>query len=133
MEVTSSERYLVCSFVSDLWVRIPPFARSGKVGVTTEIALAVQLGADPAHIVERAEAYYKSQEGRGEYRMKIKNFIANGCYDDDEEAWQDRKPRKTADSSPVYDPTARDLRLAEDVKVMAERASQQEPEQCPHK
>ncbi len=94
-DVTSSERFLVSSFVSDLWIRIPPFARSGKAGVTTEIALAAQLGVDPAHIVDRAEAYYKSHEGRGEYRMKIKNFIANGCYDDDPAAWGPRTRKDT--------------------------------------
>ena len=120
MDVTSSERYLVSPFVSELWMRIPPYARSGKARVPTEIVLAVQLGVDPAHIVERAEAYYKSHQGRGEYRMKIKNFIANGCYDDDDEAWQERKPPRAADSSPVYDPPARDPRLPEDAQAMAE-------------
>ncbi len=101
MEITSADRFEIRNFVSELWQRIPPHARCGRVAVATEMILAVQIGADPAHIVKQAEAYYKSYDGKGDYRMKIANFISKGCYDDDPAAWMPKCRKDTGGMNPT--------------------------------
>ena len=117
---------------ADRWAAQPIFARLKEVvpgnrrpapdAIVERVALALRGGADGDHIVEAAETYYRSPHGLGRYGWALLAFIRDGHYDDPPAAWRDRSEKGTgAGATPKYDTTARDKRLAEDAKVIAER------------
>ena len=115
-----------CFNVRDVFSRlkevVPGNRRPGHAAINAAIATKVSGGADPEHIISRAEAYYQTPHSRGLWGWALKAFIRDGHYDDDDDAWQDRKPTPDTGSTPVYDESAAVKRRAQDADVMKQQA-----------
>ena len=111
-----------CFNVRDVFSRlkevVPGNRRPGHAAINAAIATKVSGGADPEHIISRAEAYYQTPHSRGLWGWALKAFIRDGHYDDDDDAWQDRKPTPDTGSTPVYDGSAAVKRRAQDAEVV---------------
>lgn len=60
-------------------------------------------GADPALIVQKAHAYASSDDGRGTYCLSAWRWLEDGCWNDDPEAWSDKRDDDTQPAKPKRD------------------------------
>ena len=115
-----------CFNVRDVFSRlkavVPGNRRPGPAAITKAIATKVAWGDDPEHIIDRAEVYYKTPHSRGQYGWGLLAFVQAAHYDDDDDAWQDRKPTPDTGSTPVYDESAAVKRRAQDAAVQQQHA-----------
>ncbi len=119
---TPADRFVVQPFVARLWELLPDRVKQSRSKIAAAMVVANQLGHDLDHVIERTVAYYRSPQGLGQYCRLPATFIADGGYDEPTAAWNDRKPKQsTGGSTPAFDTTARDERLAEDARILAER------------
>ena len=122
-EVSPAERWEAQPVFACLKPNVPSRLRPGPTAIVDAIAEKLRDGVDGQHIIDRAQAYYASPHSRGETPWRLKAFVRDGHYDDEPDAWQPHasKPADGAGRTPKYDTAARDKRLAEDARVIAER------------
>ena len=115
-----------CFNVRDVFSRlkavVPGNRRPGPAAITKAIATKVAWGDDPEHIIHRAEMYYQTPHSRGQYGWGLLAFVQAAHYDDDDDAWQDRKPTSDTGTTPVYDESAAVKRRAQDDAVRQQHA-----------
>lgn len=93
----SGYAYMIQPAMQQLREVVPPRAWQAPNAIRRALIEAViDFGMDSGHIVVQAAAYYKSPAGRGEFFLLPATFIRDGHYDDDPEAWRDRKKHDTS-------------------------------------
>lgn len=86
--VDSSERYVTAEVADRAWAVVPKRNRIGKVALGNEIALALRDHPDAGDLIVSAmERYYRSPQGRGSFAKQPANWVRDGRWQDDPEAW----------------------------------------------